>query len=112
MPRLRPADGSGGRRARPPDPLAGGEGRSGCGALPLAGAASPLTCPPAAANPFNARVAGYARGASLTTFGFVTIVPRYLLPQVIPSHSFAALTALVVRRVRWYYGLICAPRKW
>ncbi|WP_288561290.1 hypothetical protein, partial [uncultured Victivallis sp.] len=41
----------------------------------------------------------YAGGASLTTFGFVTIVPRYLLPQVIPSHSFAALTALVVRRV-------------
>ena len=39
-------------------------------------------------------------GASLTTFGFVTIVPRYLLPQVMPSHSFAALTALVVRRVK------------
>ena len=38
--------------------------------------------------------------ASLSTFGFVTIVPRYLLPQVIPSHSFAALTALVVRRVK------------
>ena len=50
--------------------------------------------------PFIARVAGYARGASLSTFGFVTIVPRYLLPQVIPSHSFAALTALVVRRVK------------
>ena len=49
--------------------------------------------------PFIARVAGCARGASLTTFGFVTIVPRYLLPQVIPSQSFAALTALVVRRV-------------
>ena len=49
--------------------------------------------------PFIARVAGYARGASLTTFGFVTTVPRYLLVQVIPSHSFAALTALVVRRV-------------
>ena len=28
--------------------------------------------------PFIARVAGYARGASLTTFGFVTTVPRYL----------------------------------
>ena len=49
--------------------------------------------------PFNVRCAHYARGASLTTFGFVTIVPRYLLPQVIPSHSFAALTALIVRRV-------------
>ena len=47
----------------------------------------------------NVRCAHYAGGASLSTFGFVTIVPRYLLPQVIPSHSFAALTALVVRRV-------------
>ncbi len=52
-----------------------------------------------ARQPFIVRCAHYARGASLTTFGFVTIVPRYLLPQVIPSHSFAALTALVVRRV-------------
>ena len=45
-------------------------------------------------------------GASLTTFGFVTIVPRYLLPQVIPSHSFAALTALVVRRVKGSMALL------
>ena len=51
-----------------------------------------------ARQPFIVRCAHYARGASLSTFGFVTIVPRYLLPQVIPSHSFAALTALVVRR--------------
>ena len=43
-------------------------------------------------------------GASLTTFGFVTIVPRYLLPQVMPSHSFAALTALVVRRGNGHGG--------
>ena len=50
--------------------------------------------------PFTVRCAHYARGASLSTFGFVTIVPRYLLPQVIPSHSFAALTALIVRRVK------------
>ena len=48
----------------------------------------------------NVRCAHYAGGASLSTFGFVTIVPRYLLLQVIPSHSFAALTALVVRRVK------------
>ncbi|WP_419643410.1 hypothetical protein, partial [Victivallis vadensis] len=53
------------------------------------------------------RCAHYARGASLSTFGFVTIVPRYLLPQVIPSHSFAALTALIVRRVN---GLGDQPR--
>ena len=58
--------------------------------------------------PFIARVAGYARGASLTTFGFVTIVPRYLLPQVMPSHSFAALTALIVRRVKGSTALLCA----
>ena len=32
--------------------------------------------------------------------------------QVIPSHSFAALTALVVRRVHGHCGLSCAPRKW
>ena len=50
----------------------------------------------------NVRCAHYAGGASLTTFGFVTIVPRYLLPQVMPSHSFAALTALVVRRVNGF----------
>ena len=56
--------------------------------------------------PFIARVAGYARGASLTTFGFVTIVPRYLLPQVIPSHAFAALTALIVRRVKGSMALL------
>ena len=48
------------------------------------------------------RCAHYAGGASLTTFGVVTIVPRYLLPQVMPSHSFAALTALVVRRISGY----------
>ena len=48
----------------------------------------------------SVRCAHYAGGASLTTFGVVTIVPRYLLPQVMPSHSFAALTALVVRRVK------------
>ena len=61
---------------------------------------------------FAAYLSGYARqlltvrcahcagGASLSTFGFVTIVPRYLLPQVMPSHSFAA-------RTRAY----CAPHK-
>ena len=54
-----------------------------------------------ARQPFIVRCAHYARGgASLTTFGFVTIVPRYLLPQVMPSHSFAA-------RTRAY----CAPHK-
>ena len=50
----------------------------------------------------NVRCAHYAGGASLSTFGFVTIVPRYLLVQVMPSHSFAALTALIVRRVNGF----------
>ena len=54
----------------------------------------------------NVRCAHYAGGASLSTFGFVTIVPRYLLPQVMPSHSFAALTALVVRRVKGDVALL------
>ena len=112
------ADSSGGPIALRTSPLASKLPLT-CEALPFAGAALPLTCPPAAANPFTARVAGYARGASLTTFGFVTIVPRYLLPQVSPSHSFAALTALVGRRVNGHGNqpmLACtgcphAPRK-
>ena len=50
--------------------------------------------------PFIARVAGYARGGlrslrSASSLPFLVTCRR----QVIPSHSFAALTALVVRRV-------------
>ena len=51
--------------------------------------------------PFIARVAGYARGASLTTFGFVTTVPRYL-PEASNSLTF----------VRGAYRAYRAPRKW
>ena len=51
--------------------------------------------------PFIARVAGYARGASLTTFGFVTTVPRYL-PKASNSLTF----------VRGACRACCAPRKW
>ena len=51
--------------------------------------------------PFIARVAGYARGASLTTFGFVTTVPRYL-PKASNSLTF----------VRGADRACCAPRKW
>ena len=54
----------------------------------------------------SVRCAHYAGGASLTTFGFVTIVPRYLLLQVSPSHAFAALTALIVRRVKGSMALL------
>ena len=50
--------------------------------------------------PFIARVAGYARGASLTTFGFVTTVPRYL-PEASNSLTF----------VRGACRACCAPRK-
>ena len=69
-----------------------------CQALPFAGGPSGPYLSGCARQLLTVRCAHYAGGASLTTFGFVTIVPRYLLPQVIPSHSFAALTALVVRR--------------
>ena len=71
-----------------------------CEALPFAGGPSGPYLSACGGQPFNVRYAHYAREASLSTFGFVTIVPRYLLPQVMPSHSFAALTALVVHRVR------------
>ena len=104
------ADGSGGpfsrparlRRARSPvrtSPLAS-ELPLTCEALPFAGGPSGPYLSGCARQPFIVRYAHYARGASLSTFGFVTIVPRYLLPQVMPSHSFAALTALIVRRVK------------
>ena len=92
------ADGSGGPLALRTSPLAS-ELPLTCEALPFAGGASAPYLPGCARQLLNVRCAHYAGGASLSTFGFVTIVPRYLLPQVIPSHSFAALTALIVRRV-------------
>ena len=51
--------------------------------------------------PFIVRFAHYARGASLTTFGFVTTVPRYL-PKASNSLTF----------VRGADRACCAPRKW
>ena len=103
------ADGSGGPFSRPArlrcarspvrtSPLASDLPLT-CQALPFAGGPSGPYLSGCARQLLNIRCAHYAGGASLTTFGFVTIVPRYLLPQVIPSHSFAALTALIVRRV-------------
>ena len=92
------ADGSGGPLALRTSPLAS-ELPLTCKALPFAGGASAPYLSGYARQPFIVRYAHYARGASLSTFGFVTIVPRYLLLQVIPSHSFAALTALIVRRL-------------
>ena len=51
-------------------------------------------------------------GASLTTFGFVTIVPRYL-PKASNSLTFVrgADRACCAPR-KWLYSLIYAPRKW
>ena len=77
-----------------------------CQALPFAGGASAPYLPGYARQLLIVRCAHYAGEASLTTFGFVTIVPRYLLSQVMPSHSFAALTALVVRRVKSSVALL------
>ena len=92
------ADGSGGPHALRTSPLAS-ELLLTCAALPLAGAASPLTCPPAAANPSSfAALTTPGRLRSLrsaSSLPFLVTCQR----QVIPSHSFAALTALVVRRV-------------
>ena len=92
------------RRARSPvrtSPLASDLPLT-CQALPFAGGPSGPYLSACGGQLLTVRCAHYAGGASLTTFGFVTIVPRYLLPQVMPSHSFAALTALVVRRISGY----------
>ena len=96
------------RRARSPvrtSPLAS-ELPLTCEALPFAGGASAPYLPGCARQLLTVRCAHYAEGASRSTFGFVTIVPRYLLGQVMPSHSFAALTALVVRRVNGDVALL------
>ena len=73
--------------------------------------------------PFNVRYAHYAREASLTTFGFVTTVPRYL-PRASNSLTFVrgADRACCAPRIRrrsftyvprkWYCGLIYMPCKW
>ena len=95
------ADGSGGPITLRTSPLAS-ELPLTCQALPFAGGPSGPYLSACGGQLLTVRCAHYAGGASLTTFGFVTIVPRYLLPQVMPSHSFAALTALVVRRISGY----------
>ena len=92
------ADGSGGPLALRTSPLAS-ELPLTCEALPYRGRGFAAYLSACGGQLLNVRCAHYAGGASLSTFGFVTIVPRYLLPQVIPSHSFAALTALIVHRI-------------
>ena len=93
------ADGSGGPIALRTSPLASGLPLT-CEALPFAGGASAPYLSACGGQPFIARVAGYARGASLTTFGFVTTVPRYL-PEASNSLTF----------VRGACRACCAPRK-
>ena len=107
------ADGSGGPLALRTSPLAS-ELPLTYEALSFAGGPSGPYLSACGGQLLNVRCAHYAGGASLSTFGFVTIVPRYLLPQVIPSHSFAALTALIVRRVNDYENqpsLACVSRR-
>ena len=70
------ADGSGGPIALRTSPLAS-ELPLTCEALPFAGGASAPYLPGYARQLLNVRCAHYAGGASLSTFGFVTIVPRY-----------------------------------
>ena len=70
------ADGSGGPTALRTSPLAS-ELPLTCEALPFAGGPSGPYLSACGGQPFNVRCAHYARGASLSTFGFVTIVPRY-----------------------------------
>ncbi len=70
------ADGSGGPIALRTSPLASGLPLT-CEALPFAGGANAPYLSGCARQPFNVRCAHYAREASLSTFGFVTIVPRY-----------------------------------
>ena len=104
------ADGSGGPLALRTSPLAS-ELLLTCEALPFAGGASAPYLPGCARQLFIVRCAHYARGASLSTFGFVTIVPRYLLGQVMLSHSFAARTRACCAPRKWRRGLTYMPRK-
>ena len=70
------ADGSGGPIALRTSPLVS-ELTLTCEALPFAGGPSGPYLSGYACQLLTVRCAHYARGASLSTFGFVTIVPRY-----------------------------------
>ena len=104
------ADGSGGPIALRTSPLASGLPLT-CKALPFTGGASAPYLPGCARQLLTVRCAHYAEGASLSTFGFATIVPRYLLRQVMPSHSFAARTRACCAPRKWRRGLTYMPRK-
>ena len=102
------ADGSGGPGCALRTSPSGFELTPTFGAVPLADAASPLTCPPAAANP--------STFAALTTPEGLRHYRSsvFRCRKIIPSHSFAALAALIVRRVSGYGdqpSLACASRR-
>ena len=107
------ADGSGGPLALRTSPLAS-ELPLTCEALPFAGAALPLTCPPAAANSSTFAALTTPEGLrslrSASSLSFLVTCQR----QVIPSHSFAALAALIVRRVNGFANQpmpVCISRR-
>ena len=70
------ADGSGGPIALRTSPLVS-ELTLTCEALPFAGGPSGPYLSACGGQLLSVRYAHYARGASLSTFGFVTLVPRY-----------------------------------
>ena len=108
------ADGSGGPLALRTSPLAS-ELPLTCEAVPFAGGASAPYLSGCARQPFIVRCAHYARG------GFAHYVrlrhyrsSLFCCRKIIPSHSFAALTALIVRRVNGHGDqpmLTCASRR-
>ena len=83
-----------------------------CEALPFAGGPSGPYLSGYARQLLTVRCAHYAGEASLTTFGFVTIVPRYL-PKASNSLTFVrgAGRACCAPRER-QRSLTCTPRKW
>ena len=105
------ADGSGGPIALRTSPLVS-ELTLTCEALPFAGGPSGPYLSGYACQLLTVRCAHYAGEASLTTFGFVTIVPRYL-PKASNSLTFVrgAGRACCAPRKR-QRSLTCTPRKW
>ena len=85
-----------------------------CEALPFAGAASPLTCRAAPVNSSTFAALTTPEGLrslrSASSLSFLVTCQR----QVIPSHSFAALAALIVRRVNGFANQpmpVCISRR-
>ena len=105
------ADGSGGPIALRTSPLAS-ELPLTCEALPFAGAALPLTCPPAAANPstFAALTTpgGLRSLRSASSLSFLVI----LLPQNNSLTFVRGADRACCAPRKWLCDLICMPFKW